>query len=962
MSTYTRPDKFVPINISSDPSAYLDYVQKRADLSAQGEAAIKLQYKQYLDMDLTHQGNQMKLDEFLNKATKELNKNVNIDTSNFENVQKALSLFDPLTKDPQYESVLYDNRFTKHYKSQLAYVNELKTKADKKGNVGVGYNNANYEDLMFHYNKFARGDSDNYSRWGSLHSYQPYYDYSESFKERALEFMKLPDEYEQEHLDPNTGLVTKIKYQGKSADQLRLFLENTMSSKEKSQLLLEGRVEARKIEDDQFVNMFKETSTSNLKNLNNQLTDLEVFKKANGKTLSEEEYKQKKNQILAQIKSEQTQLDELEIPEKKSVFINNKEDIYSQYHIGSKLSKISMALENKRPSLSYGTNAAYVSLLDRQQHAQELLAKMQQTQANADRQYEIDKGNLEVNRFKAGMKIDGSGPISSQDLYKATPAGSDLTEDEILKKVEQEKKDMENAQSAFLQDVAKDAYIINGFTPTVNVSKRLEQDKKALATVMDIKNQYLANNPDLLKLTSIPDKDLSAQDLAKKRIIVKLQEEDALVTKMNLFNSVEKETKAKARQEIRQALQKAGINNPEDLKLNGGALDSGINALANSILPGGQLLSSMRDAYKGITRPKTMDELVERILNDGDFAKEMDRAYFKNYNLQKGLTSATISGAGALLENVIPGAGPVSQMYNMYNTFSDPESLIFSTLRQSYAKELSKKTFLFGMQEVFNKPVEQKTDADKAKTSLFFEEVNRIYSNPSYAKVIGDQLPLEGVTSIYKTDGKYIVEGYNKTIINKTTGDVVVSPEAEKVRVEIPVPSLQITNKENAYYVSALAGSPNGSIEKQYVSPSTGVKTTYNIRTSSGTPYVSYSENPDLLRLSIKLGDREVFLPDSYTDPLSAIKGMKAFMNKLESVAVSSIFKEKYQEALLATKGDANAALKYVNEKYGKEIRALVQEKLDRMNTTGSIYDAFGLSNPNLTPAEQQFQDLINSQ
>jgi hypothetical protein len=55
MSTYTRPDKFIPINISSSPENYLNYVQKRLDLSAQGQAMVNMQYKQILDLDLTHE-------------------------------------------------------------------------------------------------------------------------------------------------------------------------------------------------------------------------------------------------------------------------------------------------------------------------------------------------------------------------------------------------------------------------------------------------------------------------------------------------------------------------------------------------------------------------------------------------------------------------------------------------------------------------------------------------------------------------------------------------------------------------------------------------------------------------------------------------------------------------------------------------------------------------------------------
>ena len=158
MSTYTRPDKFVPVNISSDPSAYLNYVQKRAELSAQGEAAVRNQYKQYLDLDLTHDTNKDKLNSFLQDTTKKINQQSSKDLSNLDNVKQMLSNFDALTTDKNYESVLYDNKYTKHYKKQADIAEDYKLRTDKKGNIGTGYSDYNYAIVTKAFNDFKNSN------------------------------------------------------------------------------------------------------------------------------------------------------------------------------------------------------------------------------------------------------------------------------------------------------------------------------------------------------------------------------------------------------------------------------------------------------------------------------------------------------------------------------------------------------------------------------------------------------------------------------------------------------------------------------------------------------------------------------------------------------------------------------------------------------------------------------------
>ena len=78
MATYTREGRFTPININSDPSATLAYNQQRLALQAKGSAVVKSQYQKLLDLELTHEDNQEKLNSFFKDANDKLNQNVNI--------------------------------------------------------------------------------------------------------------------------------------------------------------------------------------------------------------------------------------------------------------------------------------------------------------------------------------------------------------------------------------------------------------------------------------------------------------------------------------------------------------------------------------------------------------------------------------------------------------------------------------------------------------------------------------------------------------------------------------------------------------------------------------------------------------------------------------------------------------------------------------------------------------------
>ena len=65
MSTYTREGRFTPVNINSDPTQQLNYIQQRMGLQAKGESIIRSQYQNLLDLELTHGDNQNKLNTII---------------------------------------------------------------------------------------------------------------------------------------------------------------------------------------------------------------------------------------------------------------------------------------------------------------------------------------------------------------------------------------------------------------------------------------------------------------------------------------------------------------------------------------------------------------------------------------------------------------------------------------------------------------------------------------------------------------------------------------------------------------------------------------------------------------------------------------------------------------------------------------------------------------------------------
>lgn len=552
MATYNRGDKFIPINIADNNEAYLGYAQKRMDLMAQGEAMLKSQYKNILDLELSHTENKQKLDTFLQGATGELNKYVSKDLSNLDNVKSALKVFDPLTS-PEYKNVLRDNQFTKHYKTQLEVANGFKNQVDKKGNIGTGYAEPNYRELQVNMSKFLANKDAN--QWGDLYEYKPFYDKQDETLELTDKFMKLPDDHEEQKLDPSTGLITSIKYKGKSQEQIARFLQNNYSAKAKDQMLLEGRVVAYGINDDEYINTLKEQGTNNIKNINRQLVDLEVLGKKDDIKLTKEQLGVYKNDLKAQLLKEQNDLKDLNDPSKLPGIKSQKVENYSRYHANALINSTAGSLANDRFDQTYETNQAYVSFLNRRADMYKYIETYKQNESHFNRklgldaqkfeyQQEKDAADLLFNYLKEGLDPKTGRPVS------LGPDGNGVVVPDVTPQNEED-------YTAFVTktNADKDLWVsslMNKLHPSALIAMGINEGKvspdKVMQTLTYVKNlgdKYQANDPDLLRLDKADPKTLTPVEKAKQTIIHTLKADEAYATFYNAFENKKKEIEEK---------------------------------------------------------------------------------------------------------------------------------------------------------------------------------------------------------------------------------------------------------------------------------------------------------------------------------------------------------------------------------------------------------------------------------
>lgn len=927
MSTYTRPDKFIPINISSSPENYLNYVQKRLDLSAQGQAMVNMQYKQVLDLDLTHDANKEKLNGFLSSVSEKVNQYASTDLSNLDNVKKAISVFDPLTKDKQYESILYDNKYTKHYRDQFNLVEEYKQKADKKGVIGAGYGVHNYNVLMNSYNKFRNSkNSNDYSTWGSLDTYQPYYDDKAEIQKLTESFLKLPDDYEIEILGEN-GMTQKIKFKGKTASDIQQYLNLMLSDKARNQMAIEGRSYSYAMKDSTFETTMKDSLDKNIKNIDKDIYDLEVSGSYNGKKLTKSEISNIKNELISQKTSALNKLNDFNDNIKRQEILADKENIYANYYTNQKIANLASVLDNKRMDQTLGTNQAYVSMLNRQQGWQEFMLELE---------FEYAKAGLDPNT--------GKPLISSPSNETVVPNPITGTIEDVVKNNQIFEKDINDNISKVANQTIDSAYVALGLDRNESFFNRTQNNVKALQYIKNISDEMTSNSSRIKTLMTKPDSELTAKERADKYIVNKLKENEADVAIANSYYTKKNSLIDKTRTEIKKTFTDLGITSIDDL------------AETPAFLHLPALLSTLSD--NRFDSHPTLDHLIDAMIKDPELAKEVNSSInggMRN-NINK-LASGTLSTAGEATGNPLLKAISKGSANLIEDRLNINRGNVSGSVEQLH-KDLSKSFATSGMHKVMSRPLATQTDIDKTLNSQF----NNFINNTITAKY-GDILSEKGIepsmiSSIETHDGYYIIKGSTSEVDEKT-GKII--RKGETFEEKLTDPDLTVSSAIEKKYATALALSNNGALNMNHNTDLSSYS--YKVRTTSGTPYQVYSSQSQPLTLELDINGRIVQLPATFNTVGAAKQQIEETINLLETEMTSQVFKEEYQKALKEsgnTKEAKQLALKKLNEMSKSELPLKIKERIEQMYQTGTIFDVFGLQNPQLTRTQQQLQDLIN--
>lgn len=951
MATYTRPDKFIPVNISSDPSAYLGYVQKRLDLSATGEAAVKSQYKQMLDLDLTHDANKEKLNSFLVNAANQINKTTNKDLSDLNNVKKALSVFDPLSKDPQYQSILYDNKYTKHYQQQFEIAEQFKNKIDKKGNVGGGFSQDNFAELQQKYQGFKNANGTNKDTYGDLYSYNPYYDYKEEIANNVKEFIKLPDDYELEEVDPNTGVTKKTKIKGKGAQEIQAYLNNTLSNKAKDQILLEGRVRGRSIDDNEFLTGLRQSTVKNLEQLKANIHDLEVFKiDPSNPNITKEQIDQKIRDNKANIEELNSQLSKLNDEKETVKLINSKADIYANTYLNEKIASLASATDNKRYDQTFGSNSAIVSLLNRNQGFLELQMKLQ-----LQRQMHNDNIKLKYDTILA--KEFGINPLTGKSA--TAPNGDavitndpETKYDDVVKGVNDYEKELNSSINSALKDVAQDAYKALGLT-----EYSFDNDKKALAYVFSIVNDYNGGKLNMSSILKKADGDLTPEERVKKSIVQKLEQQDGMVSEANAYNIKKTKLISDSKKQIIKDLNAKGIT-LEDINNN---LNNHINAPKDaydmSFLVSGALGLQNKYNNTGYGKINSLDEFADRVISDPEFAKNISNNFKESLNNPTGIGAINhMLNLRKSWNNTDVNFAWNDQLKGMQIKFKEDKvaNLNLDAYGTKINQDLSQNYALTSMKEVISRPPALNTTSEKVANERFNQRVTAIIAEHKDAFPELTDIDPNAITRINRKNGKIVLEGFN-TELDEKTGKFIRKDKIEPI--EIDAPNLKITSDVDKSYMRALALDDNGVIKKQ-LQTEYGVKN-YKIKTASGNPYSASGVTQQGLIATIEIDGRDIPLPQEFETPTAAIQAVQKFFSSLNTKMTQLAI----QEELVKHKDlPVDEAKKIVFQKLmNKEIQKITEDNINNLYKSGDIYRAFNQQNPNLTPSQQAGIDFLEN-
>lgn len=939
MATYTREGRFTPVNINSDPSATLAYNQQRLALQAKGTAIVESQYQKLLDLELTHGDNQEKLNGFFKDANEKLNSNVNVDLSDYNNVQQALNIFEPLSKSPEYESIRLDNQYTKHYKGEIGKAEYYKNKQDKDGTIGSAYSDYNYKELVDNYTKFKTSSGQDPQSWGDQYTYKPYYDYTEEQRKLKNDFLKQPDKWSTETMDAN-GVVNRIVYEGKSADQLQKYLDLNLSAKAKEQMLLEGRVEADMkfggLDGDQkYTNLLKNEYTTSIKNIDHELTTLDVLKtdKTN-KKYTPEELKQRSTFLKEEREKYNLNLQKLDNPEELKSILKDKKGNFANYYLNNKVANFSLTSANNRVSNELDSNSAFVQALNRRARLNEFVTEiaLRQNEFAIETQLEREKmaNSWQIALLNNGLDAKGN-PLGAKGLGgdNKTLVTENLTDANQQSTRELQEKELEGGVTQVMQNASpfvKDAFGEVGENP-------FEISKNYLKEMVNLSNKLQAGDKQTLELLrAAPDK-LSKQDRAKQNILTILDQNDDKILAYTAYNKQKKETLENAKQQVIKELKASGVTvNQINEKLNSW---ENINRVIFNELP---------------NNFNSLEQAAEFLVKDPELAEKFKGKMTDNLaNVGGFLTKAGIVIGG--LPTIAPGAAEVggTTAYKILSDKFEKIKNIGTEAQLQINKNLNNSYFTTQSAIDYRKPLDTETPASKAAISRFNASLNGLL--PYLPETDGDFDPT--MVTGYRTDTKGVTITYQPSEISD--GKLVLKSESPKtIRIDNSLVALNVDDKRDKILLGTMT---LGNGETPVIRSKGLVPFKYTISTASGNRYSSEGDGQGGFVGRVLVGNTSFMLPDVYGRPSDIEKKM----NEMSSVVTGLLIKDLNYDL---TKANKAPLTKSQQEAYVQtpEFMESFNNKIKDYFESGKIFNTFGASNPGNNEFQNTYLQYINNQ
>jgi len=328
-----------------------------------GASQVKSAYQNYLNLDLSLKANQDKLDGLMQGVNTNLKKVVSTDLSLADNVNTAMKIFDPITKD---DDIKYDNAITKHYRQQASLAQNLKTT-----NGGKDYNDANFAYMVKPLQDFIKNNDPKLGRevYSNRRYYTPYYDVMEEWNKIEKNFKPDATQFTRPETDANgkitnNGRMIEEKNKSVYASQFRAYMNSHLSDKAKQQLNINGVV-AYGDHVETIANDYLNYNSEKIDSYNHEINILKGKKEAaikSGRTNDAELYQHDIDRYDTEVKRLGVTNTKLKIKD-YSDLIKDKDAIAGQMYTSNWIDNISKASERKDIEIKYSKDDAALFFL-----------------------------------------------------------------------------------------------------------------------------------------------------------------------------------------------------------------------------------------------------------------------------------------------------------------------------------------------------------------------------------------------------------------------------------------------------------------------------------------------------------------------------------------------------------------------------------------------------------------------